>query len=117
MIGGVNLPTTPASFIPAGVGDFNGDGTTDILWHDAGGQNLIWTMHNGQIAGGSSGAGASSNGGAIDTGADMSQLVRPWPPLRPPRHRPLARPLRTLPVNRCKTSSCSRPLIELMIDA
>ena len=33
--------------------DFNGDGTSDILWQHAGGQVSIWAMNNGSHAGGS----------------------------------------------------------------
>jgi hypothetical protein len=34
----------------AGVGDFDGDGRSDILWrHDATGQNLIWFMNGATL--------------------------------------------------------------------
>jgi hypothetical protein len=34
-----------------GVGDFNGDGTTDVLWRNNNGQVHIWTMNNAQVSG------------------------------------------------------------------
>src|SRR5262249_51625872 len=35
----------------AGSGDFNGDGTSDIVWRDGNtGQAAVWTMQNGAIA-------------------------------------------------------------------
>jgi hypothetical protein len=34
------------------VGDFDGDGRSDILWrHDATGQNLIWFMNGATLTG------------------------------------------------------------------
>jgi hypothetical protein len=41
--------TTDLGFVPtswniAGIGDFNGDGVNDILWHNANGDTSIWLM-------------------------------------------------------------------------
>ena len=33
-----------------GVGDFNGDGTSDVLWRNSNGQVHIWTMKNSQVS-------------------------------------------------------------------
>ena len=44
------LGTIPTIWSIAGTGDFNGDGTTDILWHDAYGDVTIWMMNAGSIA-------------------------------------------------------------------
>jgi hypothetical protein len=35
----------------AGVGDYNGDGTSDILWRNASGVVAVWTMGNGHRTG------------------------------------------------------------------
>jgi hypothetical protein len=33
----------------AGIGAFGGNGIDDILWHDAGGQNLVWIIQGDQL--------------------------------------------------------------------
>ena len=44
----------PAGWLPAGNGDFNGDGTADLAWFNAATGNLdIWTLSNGAWAGSS----------------------------------------------------------------
>jgi beta-glucanase (GH16 family) len=44
-------PATPdASWSIAAVGDFNGDGRSDILWRNANGTLVDWTMNGSQIA-------------------------------------------------------------------
>ena len=45
----------------AGVGDFNGDGKSDILWHDTSGNVGIWDMNDSQILKTASIASAPSN--------------------------------------------------------
>ena len=35
----------------AGIGNFNHDGTSDIMWRNAGGVTSVWIMKDGQIAG------------------------------------------------------------------
>ena len=44
VVGGFNLATTTSDWHVAGIADFNGDHISDILWHNDGGQNLIWQM-------------------------------------------------------------------------
>jgi hypothetical protein len=36
----------------AGIGAFGGNGQSDILWHNANGQNLIWIISGDQLVGG-----------------------------------------------------------------
>ena len=33
-----------------GTGDFDGDGKSDILWHDNSGNVAIWFMNGGQVS-------------------------------------------------------------------
>jgi hypothetical protein len=33
----------------AGVGDYNGDGTSDILWRNTNGTVAVWQMQNGRM--------------------------------------------------------------------
>jgi len=48
--GSANLPGPDFDF--AGVGDFNGDGTDDILWQDVNTRQVyVWLLQNGGIAG------------------------------------------------------------------
>jgi hypothetical protein len=50
----------------AGVGDFNGDGKSDILWHNsATGQNVTWIMTGATISG----------GGPIDSVPDLNWSI------------------------------------------
>ena len=42
--------TPDASWSIAGIGDFNGDGRSDMLWRNAGGALMDWTMDGPQIA-------------------------------------------------------------------
>ena len=50
---GVTLNGTPvmpdASWSIAGIGDFSGDGKSDILWRNANGSLIEWTMNGSQI--------------------------------------------------------------------
>jgi hypothetical protein len=43
-ISGGQSVTNPPSFGTQQKGDFNLDGYTDLLWHNSGGQNTLWTM-------------------------------------------------------------------------
>jgi hypothetical protein len=45
----------------AGVGDYNGDGTSDILWRDASGTVAVWQMQNGRMFASTGIAGPGSN--------------------------------------------------------
>jgi len=45
----VNLGAPPNSWHIDAVGDFNGDGTSDILWRNDSGAVGIWEMHNGAV--------------------------------------------------------------------
>ena len=44
VVNGTTLPTTPTSWSIVGIGSFGGNGQSDILFHNASGQNLIWVM-------------------------------------------------------------------------
>ena len=47
------MPTVPTSYVVAGTGDFNGDGTFDLVWREpSSGTNSIWYIANGTFAGG-----------------------------------------------------------------
>jgi hypothetical protein len=48
----IGLFTGPSGADAPPTGDFNGDGTSDILLENASGQLAEWTMQNGLAAGG-----------------------------------------------------------------
>ena len=51
-IGSVDVGSHPPGYTVAGTGDFNGDGTNDVLWFNAGnGDTEVWKTANGQWAG------------------------------------------------------------------
>lgn len=52
VVNGTTLPTTPTSWSIVGIGSFGGNGQSDILFHNASGQNLIWVVQNDQLVGG-----------------------------------------------------------------
>jgi len=39
----------PTAWTIVGTGDFNGDGKSDVLWHDTSGNVAIWFMNGAQI--------------------------------------------------------------------
>ena len=46
----VDFGAVPLSWTIVGIGDFDGNGSTDILWRDASGNVGIWLMNEAQIA-------------------------------------------------------------------
>src|SRR3954469_24450600 len=49
-----DVGTHPAGWLPAGNGDFNADGTTDLVWFNSATNNIdIWKLANGHWAGSS----------------------------------------------------------------
>jgi hypothetical protein len=49
IIASANLPAPPASWRLVGTGDLNGDGKSDILWQNSGGDVGIWEMNGTSI--------------------------------------------------------------------
>jgi hypothetical protein len=50
----VDVGPHPAGWLPAGIGDFNGDATSDLAWYNASTNGIdIWKLSNGQWAGSS----------------------------------------------------------------
>jgi hypothetical protein len=48
----VDVGSHPSGWLPSGVGDFNADATSDVLWYNAGnGDAEVWKLQNGQWAG------------------------------------------------------------------
>jgi hypothetical protein len=74
--GGAVSPNPGTSWRAIGTGDFNGDGSSDILWQNVNGQASIWDMSGSTLIGGGA---VSANPGpswrAIGTG-DFYQFVR-----------------------------------------
>ena len=63
-------PVTPdASWSVAGIGDFNGDGNSDILWRNINGTLADWSMNGPQIT---SGQDVTFQGNAVDLDASWS---------------------------------------------
>ena len=52
---------------PTGTHDFNGDGYSDILWRDVGGDATIWLMHGGTIQGSDSLGNVATNWSIVGT--------------------------------------------------
>ncbi|MGB9369722.1 MAG: alkaline phosphatase family protein [Xanthobacteraceae bacterium] len=49
----VDVGLHPAGYVPALVGDFNRDGTSDLIWYNASTRDVdLWKLVNGQLAGG-----------------------------------------------------------------
>jgi hypothetical protein len=47
----IDLPTVPVQWHIAGVGDFNGDGTDDLVWENTStGKRRIWFFKNGAFS-------------------------------------------------------------------
>jgi FG-GAP repeat len=42
--------TIPAACAVAATGDFDGDGKSDLLWRDSGGNTSVWFMNGTQVA-------------------------------------------------------------------
>ena len=54
MSGGTGVGSVSSAWQPLGTGDFNGDGTADVLWRNSNtGEVDTWLMNDGQIIGGS----------------------------------------------------------------
>jgi hypothetical protein len=48
----VDVGSHPAGWLPAGSGDFNADGTSDLAWYNAATGNIdVWKLYNGAWAG------------------------------------------------------------------
>jgi FG-GAP-like repeat len=47
-----SISAHPAGYTPAGIGDFNNDGTSDVLWFNAtSGDTEVWLIANGHWSG------------------------------------------------------------------
>jgi len=69
LIGGGGVGTASTAWVPAGVGDFNGDGTTDMLWRNVNtGEVDDWLMSNGHISGGNALGFVSATATVVGTG-------------------------------------------------
>jgi hypothetical protein len=64
-----NAITPDASWSVGGVGDFNGDGSSDLLWRQSSGALSLWDMHGSQIV---SSATVTFQGSAIAPDASWS---------------------------------------------
>ncbi len=61
--------TPDSSWSVAAVGDFNGDGKSDVLWRNASGEATVWLMNGSTVV---SSADVTSNGAAVAPGASWS---------------------------------------------
>jgi len=53
LIGGTGVTSVSSAWQFVGTGDFNGDGSTDVMWRNSvSGEVDTWLMNNGHIAGG-----------------------------------------------------------------
>jgi hypothetical protein len=69
LVGGGGVGTASSAWVPAGTGDFNGDGTTDVLWRNTNtGEVDDWLMTNGHISGGTAFGFAPAGTTVVGTG-------------------------------------------------
>jgi hypothetical protein len=48
-VASTGLGNVPSNWVIAGLGDFNGDGLTDIVWRDTVGDTSIWLMNGSAV--------------------------------------------------------------------
>ncbi len=66
-----SVVTPDASWNVAGIGDFNADGSADVLWHDSNGSLAMWLMHGDTIT---SGGPVTFQGNVISPDASWSVI-------------------------------------------
>ena len=58
----------PITWSIVGQRDFNGDGSADLLWRDAGGNTAIWLMNGGTVSASLSVSNVPTNWAIVGTG-------------------------------------------------